>query len=133
MIGGSKGGMKSIAEVEKKIVMSKCTHPDPKSKCHNPVAQESKTQCGSFGYNPATGGSDCVWEDPMSRAGVTGGKKKKKKKQKGGYRYGVKLNMKRTLKTREKTQRLKTFKKKKKRKKRSRKRRRRKMSKKKRR
>lgn len=133
MVGGSKGGMKSIAEVEKKIVMSKCTHPNPKSDCHNTVAQESQGQCSSFGYNPTTKGSDCVWEDPMSKSKATGGKKKKKKKQKGGYRYGVKLNMKRTLKTREKTQRMKTFKKKKRRKKRSRKRRKFKMSKKKRR
>ena len=133
MVGGSKGGMKTIAEVEKKIVMSKCTHPNPKSDCHNTVAQESQGQCSSFGYNPTTKASDCVWEDPMSKSKATGGKKKKKKKQKGGYRYGVKLNMKRTLKTREKTQRMKTFKKKKRRKKRSRKRRKFKMSKKKRR
>lgn len=135
MVGGSKGGMKSIAEVEKKIVMSKCTHPNPKSDCHNTVAQESQGECSSFGYNRTTKGSDCVWEDPLTRSNATGGKKnkKKKKKQKGGYRYGVKLNMKRTLKTREKTQRMKTFKKKKRRKKRSRKRRKFKMSKKKRR
>ena len=32
MMGGSRGGMKSIAEVEKNIVMKKCSHPDPKSK-----------------------------------------------------------------------------------------------------
>tara|TARA_B110000444_G_C18839980_1_gene598276 strand:- start:390 stop:2471 length:2082 start_codon:yes stop_codon:yes gene_type:complete len=133
MSGGNRGGMKSIAEVEKNIVMKKCSHPNSKSNCHNPVAQESKAQCSSFGYNSSTNGSDCKWIDPKARVDPRTMGGKKKKKQKGGYRYGVKLNMKRTLKTREKTQRLKTFKKKRKRRKRSRKRKKLKMSKKKRR